>query len=66
MSKSILAILFGAMLLAIILAGPLFVIWAWNTLFGAVHLIPYTVWTWLAVLILGVFISPNVRVTKKS
>lgn len=51
-------------LIAVIL-GPWIVIWAWNTLFGAALTIDYTFWTWLAVLIIGVFISPNVKVSKK-
>ena len=49
----------------LVAAGPLLVIWSWNTLFGTMHMIDYTFWTWLAVLILGVFISPNVKVSKK-
>ena len=53
------------LLLVGIVFGPWIVIWAWNTLFGTLHLIDYTFWTWLAVLILGVFISPNVKVTRK-
>lgn len=56
---------FVVLLIVAVILGPWIVIWAWNTLFGAVHLIDYTFWTWLAVLILGVFISPNARVAKK-
>lgn len=56
---------FVILLIVAVILGPWIVIWAWNTLFGSVHLIDYTFWTWLAVLILGVFISPNVKVAKK-
>ena len=59
-------ILIIALIAVLILAGPVLVIWAWNTLFGSMLLIPYTVWTWLAVLILGVFIRSDVRIAKKS
>ena len=60
--------IFAVVLLAIatVVLGPFIVIWAWNTLFGSVLAIGYTVWTWLAVLIIGVFIRSDVKVTKKS
>ena len=48
-----------------VLLGPWAVVWAWNELFGSVYTIPYTIWTWLAVLVLGVFIRSDVKVTKK-
>ena len=54
------------LLVVLVVAGPLLVIWAWNTLFGTALMVPYTFWTWLAVLILGVFIRSDVKVTKKS
>lgn len=57
-------IVLAVALIAAVLLGPWIVIWAWNTLFGALHTIAYTFWTWLAVLIIGVFLSPNVKVTK--
>lgn len=44
-----------AMLVLVVLA-PWAVIWAWNTLFGSLHEIAYTAWTWLAVIVLGVFL----------
>jgi len=59
------AVAFVLLLIVGVIFGPWIVIWSWNTLFGTVHLIDYTFWTWLAVLILGVFLSPNVKVTKK-
>jgi len=52
--------------IALVVVGPFLVIWAWNTLFGTVLTIAYTVWTWLAVLIIGVFIRSDVKVSKKS
>lgn len=65
MGKVLSIILFAAFVVVLIAAGPLLVIWSWNTLFGTMHLIDYNFWTWFAVLILGVFISPNARVAKK-
>jgi hypothetical protein len=55
----------AALLIVLVVAGPLLVIWSWNILFGALYAIPYTVWTWLAVLIIGVFIRGDVKITKK-
>ena len=60
------ALAFIVTLIALVILGPWVVIWAWNTLFGSVLAIPYTFWTWLAVLIIGVFIRGDVKVTKKS
>jgi hypothetical protein len=53
-----------AVVIAVILFGPFFVIWAWNTLFGSLHAIDYTIWTWLSVLILGAFFRSDVKVKK--
>ena len=47
------------LILALIVLGPLATIWALNTLFPALA-IPYTVWTWLAVVVLGLFLRSNV------
>ena len=52
-----------ALILFLILVGPLLTIWALNTLFPVLA-IPYTVWTWLAALILGSALSPTIRVKK--
>jgi hypothetical protein len=52
-----------ALVLALIIAGPLLLIWALNTLFPVVA-IPYTIWTWLAALILGATVSPTVKVKR--
>jgi hypothetical protein len=59
-------VLLMLVLIGLVVLGPWVVIWAWNTLFGAMHMIDYTIWTWLAVLIISAFLSPNVRVTKKN
>jgi len=48
-----------------VLLGPWAVVWAWNELFGPIYTVPYTFQTWLAVLVLGVFIRSDVKVTKK-
>jgi len=48
---------------ALIVLGPLIVIWALNTLFGLG--IAYTFWTWLATLVItSVFGKANVTVSK--
>jgi hypothetical protein len=47
----------------LIIAGPLLILWALNTLFPVLA-IPYTIWTWLAALILGSTLSPTIRVKK--
>jgi hypothetical protein len=51
------------LIVALIIAGPLLTIWALNTLFPVLA-IEYTIWTWLAALILGMLLSPTVRVKK--
>lgn len=63
---TIMLLLIIALVVILVVAGPVLVIWAWNTLFGSMLLIPYTFWTWLAVLILGVFIRSDVRIAEKS
>jgi hypothetical protein len=51
------------LIVVLILAGPLAVIWALNTLFPVLA-IPYTIWTWLAALVLGATVSPTVKVKR--
>jgi hypothetical protein len=63
--NTVLVVLVAALLIVLVVAGPLLVLWSWNTLFGSLYAIPYTVWTWLAVLIIGVFIRGDVKITKK-
>ena len=48
-----------ALVLALIIAGPLLLIWALNTLFNLN--IDYTVWTWLAALIIGATVGPKIQ-----
>ena len=52
-----------ALIVVLIIAGPLLILWALNTLFPVLA-IPYTIWTWLAALILGSALSPTIRVKK--
>jgi hypothetical protein len=65
MFKSLGILAVAVLLLAAVILGPWVVIWAWNTLFGAAYPVAYTFWTWLAVLIIGVFIRSDVKVTKR-
>jgi hypothetical protein len=51
------------LIVVLIIAGPLLLLWAMNTLFPVLA-IPYTIWTWLAALILGSALSPTIRVKK--
>jgi hypothetical protein len=52
-----------ALILFLILVGPLLTIWALNTLFPVLA-IPYTVWTWFAVVILAAAVRANVSVKR--
>ncbi len=63
MFKSLTVIAIIALVVALIVAGPILIIWALNTLF-TVLAIPYTIWTWLAALILGATVGPSVKVRK--
>jgi hypothetical protein len=62
--KSLIAV-FGliGLIVVLVIAGPLLLIWALNTLFPVLA-IPYTVWTWLAALIIGGVISPTVKIRR--
>jgi hypothetical protein len=66
MFKGIGVVALALLLIALVVLGPFIVIWAFNTLFGSVHTIDYTFWTWLSVIVLGAFISPHVKITKRS
>jgi hypothetical protein len=62
--KSLFTILaFAALILIVVVAGPLLMIWALNTLFPVLA-IEYTVWTWLAALILGAAVNPTIKVKR--
>jgi hypothetical protein len=41
----------------LVIVGPLLTMWAWNTLFGSLHTIEYSVRTWLAVAVFGALIN---------
>jgi hypothetical protein len=60
-------ILFGVVIvlatIAVLIVGPLLVIWALNQLFPVLAL-PYTIWNWLAVVILGTFVRAKVSIRK--
>jgi hypothetical protein len=64
MNRDMMAILAIVLIVTLILVGPIITIWALNTLFPALA-IPYTFYTWLAVVILGAVFSPTIRVTRK-
>ena len=59
-------VIIGVVLLviAVLLAGPLLVIWSINTLFP-VSAVPYDIWTWLAVIILFGAVRTNVSYKRK-
>lgn len=52
------------LVVALLIAGPLIVIWSANTLFPSLA-IPYTWQTWLATILLGAFFRANVTVKRK-
>ena len=52
-----------AMIVLVVLVGPLLTIWAVNTLFPALA-IPYSITNWFAVIILGAFFRANVSIKK--
>ena len=63
MSKLIGLLFVIALALVIIAIGPLVTIWAVNTLFPTL-VIPYSLETWVAVIILGAFLRANVSIKK--
>ena len=63
MNKMIMIVVAAVLIIALVAAGPLLVIWSINTLFPALA-VPYSIWTWLAVLILGTFLRGEVRLKK--
>ncbi len=66
MSNVIKLIVLVAVITLLVAIGPLAFIWAWNTLFGSVHTIEYTISTWLAAAVVMAALSPNVKITKSS
>ncbi len=63
MTKSLMVVAIIALVLALIIAGPILIIWALNTLFPVLA-IPYTIWTWLAPPILVPTVGPRVKAPK--
>ncbi len=62
--KSLITIVsFVALILLVIVVGPLLTIWSFNTLFPTMN-IPYNLYTWFAVIILGAFFRANVSIKK--
>ncbi len=53
-----------ALVVALVILGPLAIIWALNTLFGLG--IAYTFWTWLAVLVLSATINSGRNTIQKT
>ncbi len=52
------------LVVALVILGPLAIIWALNTLFGLG--IAYTFWTWLAVLVLSATINSGRNTIQKT
>ena len=53
-----------ALVIFLLAIGPILVIWSWNTLFGVALLVPYTLETWAAIVLLGAFLRANVTVKR--
>lgn len=53
-----------AIVVFLLIIGPVLIIWSWNTLFGAALLIPFTIEAWAAVVLLGAFLRANVTVKR--
>lgn len=64
MKTFITIISFVVLILLVIIIGPLLTIWSFNTLFPSMN-IPYNLYTWFAVIILGAFFRANVSIKKK-
>lgn len=56
-------VLLTIFIVCVIAFGPILVIWALNTLFPVLA-IPYNIWTWLSIAILGGFVRGRVQVKK--
>ena len=57
------AALFVALILFLVILGPILIIWSLNTLFPVLA-IPYTWETWLAVVFIGSLFKTTVKVNK--
>jgi hypothetical protein len=51
-------------LIALVIVGPLIIIWSMNTLFPVLA-IPYDIWTWLATVFLFAAVRANVTVKRR-
>jgi ABC-type glycerol-3-phosphate transport system permease component len=58
-------ILMVGLVIFLLAIGPFLVIWSWNTLFGAMLMIPYGLETWCATVLIGAFLRANVTVKRK-
>ena len=65
MSETLGIIGIAVLVALLVVIGPIVTIWAWNTLFGAMHTIELTFNTWLAVVILGFFFTTTNLNSKK-
>jgi hypothetical protein len=63
MSKSMIAVVLIVVAVVAVIIGPILTIWALNQLFPVLA-IPYTIWNWLAVVIIGAFIRAKVSISK--
>jgi len=63
MNNLIKLILLIVFIVFVVVIGPLATIWAVNTLFPTLA-IPYTIWTWVAVVIIGAFLKGKVSYSK--
>lgn len=64
MSEYIKIIILSMIIVGVLVVGPLLTIWALNSLFPTI-LIPYTIKTWFAIILLGAFLRANVSVKGK-
>jgi uncharacterized protein YqhQ len=63
MKNFIMLVMIAALIVFLVVAGPLAIIWALNVLFPVLA-IPYNVWTWLAALILSTVVKTSVKLKK--
>ena len=63
MKTSIMVVLAVIAVIALIIVGPLIVIWSMNTLFPVLA-VPYDIWTWLATVFLFAAVRANVTVKR--
>jgi hypothetical protein len=58
---------FALLIIALVVGGPLATIWAVNELgqyLWPQRVVPYTFWTWVAVLVIGAFLKGSVTYKK--